>query len=621
MSDREPAPISVTPQEAEAQLAVLRTRYWKELADIEQTRKNSSQSAEEEAHRTQSTHLRRGMAGALSGDVEKIKQEKIAHANVLATRQRMIASLQFKKDTLVYSRVDLEEVLDHYARYQASTTSPGSISQAREKIVRSFQSEEALLQSLGNLDEATDDQLQVIFTSAELAHRIRTATLAPFARRSIQEQEEELEKIEHSLATLPSNEQSLTPAHPSLARRIAQDRVSYFAARATSPQKAIMVALASAKNLEEEIAQRENILQRLESYHHEDYSKHCSELQWQIRLLKQAHRAYHQVALDHAFEFHLDDNLQEQAATLDGALVSESAQEALHSLRSLLPAQEELTKSISVHLLLKTIQEIPENQQDFFLCGVHGGLQLVAPEDLKEQTPRSIFKGMSLLRLAIFQEYGSEGLHRFDLHFDPEISKEQTIRPRDLLLFLQEEDLKNPKAFYLSSVNSMDQLMQPREEALEEATMIKASSSAFSLNSSKDTPVTRFTKKQEREHILEATQAAILEMFSQLPKEEQQLILFNFQRCFNKDGEVSLPLTMKNLKLFLQEEAQKKGSFWGRVDILGPAMNSLAWQLFHASVTPIIMGPHLGYWSRFFILLGMGIFHDLTMTWRQARVE
>ncbi|MCX6957855.1 MAG: hypothetical protein NT164_04895 [Verrucomicrobiae bacterium] len=91
-----------------------------------------------------------------------------------------------------------------------------------------------------------------------------------------------------------------------------------------------------------------------------------------------------------------------------------------------------------------------------------GEIKFVAPSEIETATSRSKQDGLNLVRLAIFRDYEEAGLRHFDRHFNTQLMSEHPITVGQLMDFVDEENKVNPKAFYLSSIHSLHELIVGR---------------------------------------------------------------------------------------------------------------------------------------------------------------
>ena len=312
----------------------------------------------------------------------------------------------------------------------------------------------------------------------------------------------------------------------------------------------------------------------------------------------------------------LPNDSMEFLATLDLAN-SPALNEAFQSL-SALAAQTTTTSRTEGLNILSKLSDFSETENDFAILGRRREMELVAGISPLVPNAKLAQEGINLVRLAVVRDFGSRGLQRFDAHFYEKIvalespDAQNFLTIEELKEFIQAEDQINQSAFYLSSA----ELIFEESDPAEDSKLLKANGTSFNPFSKTAPNKATLREDQETAEGVTATRAALKEFFKDLPGELRQSILNQFDGKFKT---AKTPLTVGELRSFIKKEIENLKAF--NLDVTGPFLYSLAWQLGVATLWTTMLSAHPPVWAMMGISLGIGLGHDLTSYWRQLRPE
>ncbi|MBX9576866.1 MAG: hypothetical protein K2W97_00125 [Chthoniobacterales bacterium] len=238
--------------------------------------------------------------------------------------------------------------------------------------------------------------------------------------------------------------------------------------------------------------------------------------------------------------------------------------------------------------------------------------------------------GTHLIRLALFREFGSHGLQRFDQRFAANIAAETPIRLGEIREFIAREETiyNNPSSYFIAEHHSIEELLKIPADSPEAQKMIKADgSSILSFNPFLNTSTARDALADETGSIQRGIAVAKMTLKSFLEKEPKldptqiATILRNFDTAFNA-ADSEKQLTVEKLKAFTESELKRALSGMSLAEWLSSSprnsgLNSLTWRIVTAGTSAILMSqPHLSPFVKFSILVSEAAISDQTVLWR-----
>jgi len=238
--------------------------------------------------------------------------------------------------------------------------------------------------------------------------------------------------------------------------------------------------------------------------------------------------------------------------------------------------------------------------------------------------------GTHLIRLALFREFGSHGLQRFDDRFAANIAAETPICLGEISEFIGQEEAihKNPSSYFIAEHHSIEELLEIPKDSLEAQKIIKADgSSILSFNPFLNTSTARDALADETGSIQRGIAVAKMTLKSFLEKEPKldptqiATILRNFDTAFHA-ADSEKQLTVEKLKAFTESELKRALSGmtlaeWLSASPRNSGLNSLAWRIVTAGTSSILMSsPHLSALMKFFIIVSEQAVSDQTVLWR-----
>ncbi|MBX9742642.1 MAG: hypothetical protein K2W99_03775 [Chthoniobacterales bacterium] len=237
---------------------------------------------------------------------------------------------------------------------------------------------------------------------------------------------------------------------------------------------------------------------------------------------------------------------------------------------------------------LEKLEEIPEEKDSYFFVGKRGEIRLVPPEQAKEEKG---LEGLHLTRLAIFRDYGAEGLAGFDEQFQEKIRLENPITLGELIAFIDQENAKNQSAYYLSSARSLKELIVGEPDKKEDAKLINVESASFTFAPTHTMERRALDKNENKKELFKTLQEEIKIFFKNLPPPQLAKTLEHFAQQFeSSEKQEGKPFTVGNMRSFLIKEIEQHQADLASVDItsmlfdhLSPHMETLYAGLLSAS--------------------------------------
>ncbi|MEI6416433.1 MAG: hypothetical protein WCO92_01795 [Verrucomicrobiota bacterium] len=238
--------------------------------------------------------------------------------------------------------------------------------------------------------------------------------------------------------------------------------------------------------------------------------------------------------------------------------------------------------------------------------------------------------GIHLIRLALFREFGSHGLQRFDERFAANIAAETPIRFGEIRDFIAQEESThdNPSSYFIAEHHSIEELLNISKDSPEAQKIIKADgSSIVSFNPFLNTSTARDALADEAGSIQRGIEVAKMTLKNFLEKEPMLdpvqivTILRNFDTAFNAT-DPEKQLTVEKLKAFTESELKRALSGMSLAEWLSASprnsgLNSLAWRIVSAGTASILMSsPHVPAFTKFIILVSEQAISDQTVLWR-----
>ena len=238
--------------------------------------------------------------------------------------------------------------------------------------------------------------------------------------------------------------------------------------------------------------------------------------------------------------------------------------------------------------------------------------------------------GIHLIRLALFREFGSHGLQRFDERFAANIAAETPIRFGEIRDFIAQEESThdNPSSYFIAEHHSIEELLNISKDSPEAQKIIKADgSSIVSFNPFLNTSTARDALADEAGSIQRGIEVAKMALKNFLEKEltldpvQIVTILRNFDTAFDA-ADPDKQLTVGKLKTFTESELKRalagmSVAEWLSASPRNSGLNSLTWRIVTAGTASVLMShPHLSPFIKFGILVSEAALSDQTVLWR-----
>ncbi len=326
-----------------------------------------------------------------------------------------------------------------------------------------------------------------------------------------------------------------------------------------------------------------------------------------------------------------------ESSSTDTALgnTSNISREALlHDLSSLLE-QTDLTRAETRETfgldILSQLKEITGRDEHILTASNENIALSPIPSPLPVDINRQSFiHATHLIRLAIFREFGSHGLQRFDKRFTANIQAKTPITVGELKEFLQKESTKykNPSSYFIGEHHAIEELLNIKQDSPEAQKIIKADgSSIVSFNPFLTSSTARETLADETGSVQRGVEVAkttlknFLEKAHLLDPVQIQTILRHFDTTFDATNPEK-QLTVGALKTFTENELGRALTGMTFVEWLSasprnPGANSIIWRMVTAGTLSLLTSsPHLSALIKFFILVSEQATSDQTFLWR-----
>ncbi len=620
--------------------------FAQQLATIETKSVADIQAVENRANALQAQGMRRGMGMAVSHGVEADKKRAISDLKKTATHERNILFLRAKQELLAYQKSYFDSVFEIYANQlptpPAGTLTQGNLDQPHQIVTQAFEEEQKLIESLFALEQtskSTPSTIAAVIKVITLADTVRLQALHPFVERSINialDNIEETHQFLHQLSQVKGNPFLTTKALATFHEELDQRHANYLLAESLFDGTAKDIALNNAVYLQTKIDETSSEIARASQENGRTTLSDQVLLKLKISLLtnllsalEKAHQAYERIADNASLKIKTQPLLPKDSTAF--SLISDSASSSSLTIDKACQALLELAAQTTIRRrtiglnILSQLSDFLETENNHAVLGRRGEIELADGTSSSFTSNTKVAQeGINLVRLAVFRDFGSRGLERFDMHFHDKMvalnspEAQNCLTVGELKNFIQIESSINPSAFYLSSAHSMTELLCAESNPFEDSKSIKSDGISFNPFSKTALTAPPLTEDQERARSLTAIRTALKEFFKELPGELRQPILNRFDEKFKPAPNKTL-LTVAELRSFITTEIENLNSL--NFNLAGPFFYSLGWHLATASLWTIMMSVHPPAWMIMGISLSIGVGHDLTSYWRQLRPE
>ncbi|MBM3857509.1 MAG: hypothetical protein FJ390_06055, partial [Verrucomicrobia bacterium] len=174
------------------------SNYAEKLAVIEKKRMAAIKQVEARTQNAQAVAMMKGMGAAVGSDIETKKKAALRKIEQEATQERTILFIQSKSELLECQKSLFGQIFNDYtSRLTAFPTFSEKLAASSSAVKEAFAQDQAVLESIGALDQKTDQELNATFTNLIRHDEARLLALKPLVKLSINH---ELNKIENTFS-------------------------------------------------------------------------------------------------------------------------------------------------------------------------------------------------------------------------------------------------------------------------------------------------------------------------------------------------------------------------------------------------------------------------------------
>ncbi len=593
----EPSEVS-TGEESADQVEKILYDYAKRLAAIDEKRLIDIQEVETRANNAQAVAMMKGMRGAVSSDIEAKKTRELRKIEQQRMKERTVLFIQAKKDLLEYQQSLFKNIFENYSsRLTNFPKFSEKFTESQKAVEEVFIEDKRALNGV-DLDQERDDKLHETLVVL-LEHDVnRLAALKPLVRLSINSELNKIEKILTRLEGLikQSRENSFIDQQGLILLRdqFIGAKEAFFVAEAIDCNKAREVAVKNISDLQASLEEVQAVIER------------ASEAAVKARPGDKA-------KLNEKIEL-----LQNLAADLTLAQEAWRQIEADSNVRI---KTKNLPPSFFDLNILSALAAIPTSQDHHWMVARRGEIEVVSPRELTEN--RKLYREANdLIRLAVFRDFGSDGLKRFDAEMKDDLNAENPLTVAQIKRFVEKESSENPPAFYLSPVQLFEEVIFSPVRADDEMRVIKGDLAAFKMFSTSLTVEAALSEEQKKELGFNRVREAFVDYFKKLPEANRLFMLKRFDDQFSKASKEKKALTVQNVRKFFNAELTRQQSSFPAQDIIGPVLSSVASNvgtLLLENITSLPIVSSLGPIALLLAGVAMGVSGDMNTMWQELR--
>lgn len=170
------------------------------------------------------------------------------------------------------------------------------------------------------------------------------------------------------------------------------------------------------------------------------------------------------------------------------------------SLLSSLPVAQvtESSKKSDEISFLSQLDLQPEEKLGYFVIGTQEKIKLTPPSESISDEDRGHFtQVIHLIELALFRNFGMEGVKNFKMKFHDAIQAARPITLSKLQDFVESENKSNSNSFYLSTQHGWSELQNQWEDPTNNGRVIQSEGVSFNPFSKESESITK-TRNQEQ---------------------------------------------------------------------------------------------------------------------------
>lgn len=628
--------------------------YIKRITSIEQQKVSKMEQVQWSAESKQMSVQQGGIGAstrAVRGELQQMLQASISTIEKEAAHETLVATIEVTRALLPHQHAALNELLNqraaHLGEHVDFSISPHQQEQELQKIeairkiiATAFERKKSALDAAGSESgQAREEDLHEALQNSFVADALCVTALNEDTDDYINEAASRLEQVDQSVSVIfnwtKENKFSVSKLLPRLDQILAQSKANFLLAEAVSPEIAAKVARANVANVRQEvvtltkaIAQSEQSLKQAKPEDHVALTLNIEGLKKLQVAASLAATAYDQIAEEYSLKIEKRPDLNKELLKLravgnskteeaDMATASSVQEDIFKDLLGLVELSPEVAESSARSFdlsILAQLDQVPEENQDHAIFGSKNKITIAPLSETSSDSNRAEFlHGIHLMRLALFRNFGIQGVRHFDLEFHDDMEAKNPLTVGKIKEFLSSENKKDPNSFYLSPVHSLSELEFQWKDPSNDSRVIRSEKISFNpFSSLQDFPQALLSQKQADQEGIKVTKRALQLFLKDLDEEQKKAILDRFESNFVKN---KIPLTLGALKSFIAEKHP-----YGLFALSAPVKNNIIWHTFLAVYTGFKNTQwflHSGIWPAMILSLVIGSIGDLTGRSRQ----
>jgi hypothetical protein len=582
--------------------------YCKRITEIEEEKNAQLTSSQSLLHSKQSRALRRGYAAAVNADWGNQSETEIREIKKVAASKRCVTTVQLTKNLLPYQKEAFLTFLDQRsqqiendpAAYEDSTLQQEKSEEIRASIEKVFAIKESLFSKSDTEIESTEKaDLQASLEISAIADALCMSLLNEDADSYIEQARGSLKEVDNRVNLTASwsqeNRFSISVWGTRFKDALAKHQAELKLAETLSPETATSVVKEIVVNLEKEmlglraaITECDVSLKLAKLEDQTALNLNALGLQQPLSAAKSAEAIYSRMAEEYEVKLKNSPQLRAELLKLSSSIARDDSAETpqktlLASLLSSLPLAQvtESSKKSDEISFLSQLDLQPEEKLGYFVIGTQEKIKLTPPSESISDEDRGHFtQGIHLIELALFRNFGMEGVRNFKMKFHDAIQAASPITLSKLQDFVKSENKSNSNSFYLSTQHGWSELQNQWEDPTNNGRVIQSEGVSFNPFSKELESITK-TQNQEQsiQEGIQVTRKVLEDHLEELAPQVKSEILNRFDQRFVKN---KMSLTLGSLKSLLQE-SEPQGYF----NLSKAIINNLKWNLLKASVGAI----------------------------------
>jgi hypothetical protein len=603
--------------------------------------------------------LQRGISAAVSLDIEQKAKSDISRIEQ-SPYKTGLAKLEIELSCLEDKKKICSTILNQRREEAKSFADAGShlqkIQLSEDKINVAYQLKEEALSSFRDKSSGDTDPfiaVELSFVADAIVISALNKDADFFINKATSHLEEALKSVKSVQQETLNNKFSSSRLAPPLQKMLTQKRADFLLAEALSPLIAENAAQQNAISLSGEATELLDAIKFSEGQLTIVRPQDKSELSSNIQDLKSLYlatltavKAYKYLADEYSCKTkdtshwnhsvkELCNAILENESTIDNSFrhMTETEKSIMKSLYELVEmpttTKDSSIKAYDLHFVSQ-LDQFTSEEDLYLILGSKGQIKIAPPtsEDFSDTIRKEFTYGINLVRLALFRNFGAQGVKDFDKKFHDAIQADNPITVGDLKQFVNKANEQDATSYYLSSEHAASQLQSEIQIRLEDTATTRSEETPLNPNDEKiirsegisfnpfsddqKFPPQQVNQEEMTREGIKTTKEALKSLLNVDDPITLKTILDDFEQRFVND---KIPLTLGALKAFLAEPHYQK-----YFTVSSPVKHNIIWHSFTAGISGLRNTQwflHAGVWPAVLISLTIGTFGDLTGKWRQ----